>query len=102
MNLKWIQPVCVIAILMLLLAGWFYARIDRVAIGSTRGFPYPDGIIARWERALDAAHPIASDSLKIEGEFPRIELHLTIAMIASGFAATATGIPILLKRKNQK
>ena len=59
--------------------GLAYSRVDDVALGASRDWPFPDQWIIRWERSLDEAHVVPLDVVKIEGEFPRIESHLMLA-----------------------
>jgi len=48
-----------------------------------RGFPYPDPAIIALEHWFDARHPIRTPgSLKLHGEFPRVEFAIGLAIVA--------------------
>ena len=66
---------------------WSFHRISNVALGHGQSWPYPDPWLARWEQRLDAAHPASPGTIKLEGEFPRMEFYLEIWL---GVAAVAT------------
>jgi len=60
--------------------GYLYWARDRVYTtvqpDIRRYWPYPDPWLFAWYRHLDTTHPAAPGEFKIEGELPRLQLHL--------------------------
>jgi hypothetical protein len=57
---------------------WAFHRVTGAVLISDahvwpQSFPYPDQWLGWWEKRLDAAHPVPPGSLKLEGEFRRIQ-----------------------------
>ncbi|WP_269541777.1 hypothetical protein [Cerasicoccus fimbriatus] len=70
---------------------WAHLRIEYVIFGSDKSWPYPDAWIVEWEKNLNEKHPAPEDSIKMEGEIPRIEIYLKASILAS----VAAGISCL-------
>jgi hypothetical protein len=82
---------------------WAHSRIRSVALVSERHtWPYPDQWLIRWEQRLDAAHPAAPGTFKIEGELPRMELYLDGWICLSAVATLGSLAWVLpLRRKSR-
>lgn len=84
--------------LALVLLGFGWQRISSLEAFRDpkwpRPFPYPDRLLYRLERYYDAKYPAPPDSIKIHGEFPRVQFALLWSAIPPLVALLVSGVVV--------
>ena len=92
----------IIAILLLVCAGyigWAWYRCDLWAIAHDaslpHGFPYPDKGLMALEHYYDLANPARRGTVKMAGEFARVEKTTGLAATVCGTAGALFALPTI-------